>query len=263
MAVLLAVSLLFVLAWFLQRRVIYFPERAAPPLPDAVREAVLRTADGLELAAWLVAPPPGAPDHRIAVLVTHGNGGDRSGRLPLARALADRGLTTLLLDYRGYGGNPGEPTEEGLARDADAARAYLLGEAGFAADRLIYFGESLGAAVAAGLAVRHPPAGLLLRSPFTDLAAAGRFHYPFLPVRALLRDRYPVSEPVSRISVPTTVLYGTADTVVPPEQSAAVAAAVARPAQVIVVPGAGHNDRLWLDGPEVLAAVEARRPPPR
>ena len=80
-------------------------------------------------------------------------------------------------------------------------------------------GESLGGAVVTRLAPDHPPAGLLLRSPFTELAAVAQRHFPFLPVRWLLRDRFPVADLTVGIDVPTTVVYGTADTLVPPELS--------------------------------------------
>jgi fermentation-respiration switch protein FrsA (DUF1100 family) len=130
-------------------------------------------------------------------------------------------------------------------------RQYLV-ESGIAADRLLYYGESLGAAVVAELATEHPSACLLLRSPFVDLAAAGRAHYPFLPVGLLLRDRFPVAEHVARTGVPTTVVYGTADTVVPPEQSLAVAKAAN--ASVVAV-DADHNDRVLLDGKALIDAV--------
>ena len=173
----------------------------------------------------------------------------------LRRAVVGAAAVVLLLDCRGYAGNPGSPSEEGLAKDARAARNFLLQEARVPADRLVYFGESLGAAVATGLAAEHPPAGLVLRSPFVDLAAVGSEHYPFLPVRALLRDRYPVAEQVGTIEVPTTVLYGSADSIVPPAQSRAVADAAARLHRVVEVPGADHNDLVLLSGEEVISAV--------
>ena len=90
------------------------------------------------------------------------------------------GFGVLLFDYRGYGGNPGSPTESGLALDVRAAFRFLVEEAGVPPQRLLYYGESLGAAVVTELATEHPPAGLLLRSPFVDLAAVGQVHYPFL-----------------------------------------------------------------------------------
>ena len=129
----------------------------------------------------------------MAVLFAPGNGGNRQGRAMFAQALSERGFAVLLMDYRGYGGNPGSPSEEGLAADANAA-AEALEELGYPADRTIYFGESLGTGVVSALQARRPPAGVVLRSPFTSLADVGAHHYPWLPVRALIRDRFPVPE---------------------------------------------------------------------
>jgi hypothetical protein len=246
-------ALLLTALWLGQRSLIYFPDRAAPAPSGSAREAILQTSDGLRLVAWLV--PPTRGDRKQAVLVTPGNAGHRGHRTALAAALTDAGLTVLLLDYRGYGGNPGSPTEAGLARDASAAVDYLTGTAGFAADRIIYYGESLGAAVATELATRHRPAGLVLRSPFTDLASAGSRHYPWLPVRAMLRDRYPLARHIETVPVPTTVIYGGADSVISPADSRTVAQRAAGPVRVVVLDDADHNDLELIHGPLVVQAV--------
>ena len=248
---------LVLLPRMLQRRLIYLPSTVAVAsvvdvLPGG-RDVTLHTADGLALGAWLV--PPRTPGEYVTVLVANGNAGDRSLRAPLAAALVEHGLGVLLFDYRGYGGNPGRPTERGLALDARAAYRFLVDEEGVPPERLLYYGESLGAAVVAELAVEHPPAGMVLRSPFVDLAAVGRLHYPFLPVDALLQDRFPTAENVARLVVPITVVYGTRDSVVPPEQSRTVAAAVRDHVRTVAVAGADHNDRALLDGPELVDAV--------
>jgi uncharacterized protein len=249
-------GILLGMAWGFQRSLIYFPSTsgvgsASAAVPGA-RDVELRTEDGLTLGAWLV--PAESPERDVTVLVANGNGGDRSLRASLARALAAEGLTVLLFDYRGYGGNPGTPSEEGLARDVRAARAFLL-DNGVPADRILYYGESLGSAVVTELAAEHPPAGLLLRSPFVDLASVGEVHYPLVPVRAFLRDRYPLAEHLAQVRVPTTVVYGTADSIVPPDQSRAVADAAPRLRQLVEVEGAGHNDLALLDGPALIEAV--------
>ena len=250
------VLVLLALVWGLQRRFIYFPAGAAVPAASAVlpgaRDVELETEDGLTLGAWMV-PARGEP-RAITVLVANGNGGDRSGRAPLARALAAEGLDVLLFDYRGYGRNPGDPTEHGLALDVRAARAHLV-ESGVPAERILYFGESLGTAVVTELAAEHPPAGLLLRSPFVDLASLGRVHYPFLPVRSLLQDRYPLVEHLGDVEVPVTVVYGARDSIVPPEQSRAVADAAPNLRRVVVVDNADHNDPVLFDGRELVDAV--------
>jgi pimeloyl-ACP methyl ester carboxylesterase len=118
----------------------------------------------------------------------------------------------------------------------------------------VYYGESLGSAVVTELAVEHPPAGLVLRSPFVDLASVGRVHYPFLPVGLLLRDRYPVTEHLARVRVPVTVVLGSRDSIVPSAQSRAVAEAAPRLRQVVEV-DADHNDRALLDGDTLVDAV--------
>lgn len=249
------VALVLTLAYVFQRRLIYLPTggpvpKAAEVLPGAT-DVRLTTADGLTLGAWFV--PATGVDLGFTVLVANGNGGNREHRAGLAAALRVRGLSVLLFDYRGYGGNPGDPSEEGLALDVRAARDYLLTRT--SPDRLVYFGDSIGGGVVTELAVEHPPAALVLRSPFTELADTAAEHYPFLPVRLLLRDRFPVREHVRRIRVPTVVVYGSADSVVPPEQSRAVADEAAGQVTVVEIRGADHNDPALLSGSRVVGAV--------
>jgi uncharacterized protein len=246
----------------LQRQLTYFPSPG--PVPPAARvvagarDVRLTTNDGLELGAWHL--PAGAllgGEPAMTVLVANGNGGDRSLRAQLARALAQRGLGVLLFDYRGYGGNPGAPSEQGLALDVRAARDHLVEQAGVLPGRLLYFGESLGSAVVTELATEHPPAGMLLRSPFVDLAAVGQVHYPYLPVRMLLRDRYPLVEHLRRVGAPVAVVYGAADTIVPPGQSRTVAAAARNLADSVEIAGADHDHPALLSGSALVDAVTA------
>ena len=192
-----------------------------------------------------------------AVLVCNGNGGDRSMRVALAAALSRLGLAVLLFDYRGYGGNPGSPSEEGLAADARAALGYLAGRPEVDPGRVVYFGESLGAAVALRLAVERPPAALVLRSPFASLAEVGRRHYPFLPVSLLLRDRYDSAARVGRLMAPLLVVAGGRDRIVPAAHSRRLFAAAPRPKRLVVLDGAGHNDHDLLAGPRLLEELSA------
>ena len=254
-----AVVVIVSVLWALQRHLIFFPSTSAVPpagtvLPSA-QDVVLHTEDDLRLGAWLV--PAEEPSRGMTVLVANGNAGNRADRAPLAAALASQGLAVLLFDYRGYGGNPGTPSGEGLARDARAAYRFLVEEAGISPDRIVSFGESLGAAVVARLAAEHPPGGLVLRSPFVDLASVGKVHYPFLPVRALLRDRFPVVDHLRDVSAPVVVVYGERDSIVPPAQSRAVAEAAPQLLDVIEVGGADHNDPSLLDGKELIDSVVA------
>jgi len=261
LTVALALAALWVLpvaaAWYFQRALIYFPSTA--PLPPArtvledAEDVAFDTEDGLRLAAWFVRAE-GTP-MRGTVLVLPGNGGDRSMRVPLAEALARAGYSVLLTDYRGYAGNPGRPTEEGLIRDARAAREYLLGRPDVDASKLVYFGESLGTAVAIRLAEEHPPAALVLRSPFPSLAAVASGHYPFLPVRLLLRDRFPCADRIARVGCPVLVIAGDADRIVPLAQSRALYDAAGEPKRLLVVAGADHNDLALLAGETMIGGM--------
>jgi uncharacterized protein len=259
-AVVAALVLLIAAIWVFQRKLIYFPDSSPVPPASAVlpgaADVQLQTSDGLDLGAWLV--PPAQPGPYAVVLVANGNAGNRAYRAPLAAALSQAGLAVLLFDYRGYGGNPGSPSEDGLKLDVRAAHRYLTEQLQIPPDRLIYYGESLGSAVVTELAIEHPPAGLVLRSPFVDLAATGQEHYPFLPGRLMLRDTFPVADTIARVKAPVTVVLGAEDSIVPPEQSRTVAQAGS--AKLVEIAGADHNDRVLLDGPDLIGAITALLP---
>jgi fermentation-respiration switch protein FrsA (DUF1100 family) len=285
------------LLWAFQRRLIYLPSPGPVPpaasfLPGA-EDVSFETADGLRLQGWFVPPTPvdnqtppsagsatlpeGAPtpagrgdarpgrgearpgrgEARAAVLVCNGNGGDRSMRADLAAALTRLGLAVLLFDYRGYGGNPGSPTEAGLAADARAALAYLAGRPEVDPARVVYLGESLGAAVALRLATERPPAALVLRSPFASLAEVGRRHYPVLPVSLLLRDRYDSAALAGRLAAPLLVVAGGRDRIVPASHSRRLFAAAPEPKRLVVLEGADHNDHDLLAGPRLVDALRS------
>jgi fermentation-respiration switch protein FrsA (DUF1100 family) len=251
------IAAVLALIWTTQRRLMYFPTSGVPTpaaigLTD-VEPVTFTTTDGLELSGWFVAAP--GPSPRVTVLVFNGNAGNRAHRGPLAAALHRHGLQVLLVDYRGYGGNPGAPTENGLAADSRAARAYLAGRPDVDASRIVYFGESLGTAVAIDLAVEHQPAALILRSPFTSMADLGQHHYPFLPVRFLLRDRFAAIDQIRRIRVPLLVIAGAHDRVVPIESSRRLYDAVVAPKTLLVLPDADHNDYELLAGDEMIRAI--------
>ncbi|MBA3293206.1 MAG: alpha/beta hydrolase [Geodermatophilaceae bacterium] len=252
------VLLLGMLALF-QRRLIYLTGSGQVPpvagvLPGA-SEWRLQTEDGLELAAWFVAAESPRPDG-MTVLVAPGNAGNRADRAPLARALGDVGFDVLLVDYRGYGGNPGSPTETGLGLDVRAGYAALRLH-DVPADRILLFGESIGAAVVTALAGDVSAAGLVLRSPFIGLATVAADAYPILPVRWLLWDDFPLLDRISEVRVPVAVVYGTADSIVDPQQSRRVAEAAPRLVGTFPVEGADHNDAALSYGPQVVAAVRA------
>ena len=248
---LIAVALIAFL-WIFQRQLIYLPSDQMPSPPPAVEEVSFATEDDLDLSAWFVRP---SSEPLATVIVFNGNAGNRSNRLPLGMALADEGFAVLLVDYRGYGRNPGSPSESGFVADAKAAAGYLESRDGVDDDRIVYFGESLGAAVATALATERPPAALVLRSPFSSLAQVARVHYPWLPVSLLLRDRYPVQSQITRIDSPVMIILGTDDHIVPPDLSRVVFDAAPEPKSLVTIQGAGHNDMELLAGDEMIERV--------
>ena len=251
------IAVVLVLIWTMQRSLMYFPMGEVPGT-DAVglsdlEPVTFETSDGLTLNAWFAAVPGSSP--RPTVLVFSGNAGNRAYRAPLAAALQRHGIQVLLVDYRGYGGNPGTPTQRGLAADSRAARAYVLSRTDVDASRVVYFGESLGTAVAVDLAVDHPPAALVLRSPFTSMGDVGQYHYPFLPVRLLLRDRFAAIDQIPRVRVPLLVIAGANDRIVPLALSRRVYEAANLPKTLVVIPNADHNDYELLAGGQMIEAI--------
>jgi len=246
----------FGLVWTQQRALIYFPTQAVGDVSGVSsdsEEVTFTTGDGLTLSAWWV-PASGVPTGST-VAVFPGNGGNRADRATLALALADRGYDVLLTDYRGYGGNPGRPTEKGLLLDATAAIDYLRSRSGVDPDRLVYFGESLGAAVAVAVSQALPPSALVLRSPFTSLPDVASAHYPFLPASLLMRDRYPSIEIIGTLDVPVLVVAGSADTIVPFSQSARLYEAAADPKRFVTIDGADHNDPELTHGTQLIEGI--------
>ena len=173
----------------------------------------------------------------------------------MAATFAEYGWSTLLVDYRGYGGNPGLPSEAGLERDARAALRYVLSRPDVDPARIVYFGESLGAAVAIRLAADHPPAALVLRSPFSSMTAIGMRHYPFLPVRWLLRDRFASIDRIGRMKSPILFIAGDSDAVVPLTDTQLLFDAAPEPKRLVVIPDADHNDESMFGGAEMMAAI--------
>ncbi|HET7218781.1 MAG TPA: alpha/beta hydrolase [Vicinamibacterales bacterium] len=245
------------LIWLLQSRLIYFPATdlrspAESGLPYG-ESVAFDTSDGLRLRAWFVRAS-GPPPHRI-ILVFNGNAGNRAYRAPLAASLHRHGFHVLLTDYRGYGGNPGSPSERGLAADARAALAYLLSREDIDRSRIVYFGESLGAAIALQLAVEHTPEALILRSPFTSLADVGQYHYPLLPVRLLLRDRFASIAHAHQVTCPVLVIAGRRDTIVPIDQTRRLYDSIVAPKAFVEIPSADHNDYELLAGGEMIESI--------
>ena len=245
---------LCLLAWLFQARLVFFPG-PVPRLDPATfglahREVELATGDGERLHAWFF-PHSGAEG---AVLVCHGNAGNIEGRIELARAFLDLGWAVLLFDYRGYGRSTGSPSEAGTYLDAEAAYEHLKEVEGFAPERIVPYGESLGVAVALELALRRPCAALIAESGFTSIPDMAAEAYPFLPARLLARIRYDNLGKIGRLGVPLLLLHSPADEIVPVAQAERLLAAAREPKRLLLT-GGGHNGGGFVQRAEWRAEV--------
>jgi hypothetical protein len=199
--------------YFAQRSMMYFPETvhttpAQAGLPEA-EEVTLTASDGQRLVAWHVAPHGDKP----VILYFHGNGGALRYRVERFRTLIRDGVGLVGVEYRGYGGNEGNPTEAGLIADAEAA--YAFAAARYPAPQLVLWGESLGAGVAVVLAAEKPVGRVILEAPFTSAAAVASRRYWYLPVRLLMKDQFRSDERIGNIAAPVLILHGVQDHTVP------------------------------------------------
>jgi fermentation-respiration switch protein FrsA (DUF1100 family) len=231
---------------------LYLPARRITQTPAAAglrfSDVEFRADDGVRLHGWWV--PAGAPviGH---MLLCHGNAGNIADRVPHLALLSAAGFDVLAFDYRGYGRSSGRPSERGTHGDARAARDALGRQDGVDAARVIYLGESLGAAVALALALDQPPAGLILQSPFTSVRDMAGRHYPFLP-RALVPDAYPNLRRIVSLRAPLLMLHGARDDIVPLMHSEELYEAALEPKRIEVFLDAGHNDLVGRDWIETI-----------
>jgi fermentation-respiration switch protein FrsA (DUF1100 family) len=257
----------------LQRKLIYHPlcepvlPAMAGPAADRLSSVAVTTADSLTLQGWRVAARSmDTAEPRRLTIYFQGNAAHRGRRGKQFTMLSDLGSEVLIVDYRGYGENPGVPSETGLREDARAVWKFATEELQYQPEEIVLFGESLGGGVATGLAAELcdggvTPGGLILRATFTSLVDAGRAHYPFLPVNWVLMDRYPSEDRLPRITCPILVLHGDQDRIIPYSQGERLFAAAPEKSttgirkQFVRLRGAGHNDILYVAEREVLAAL--------
>ena len=251
------VAAVLALVWTTQRRLMYFPTDGVPAAREVgltgVEPVTFETTDGIALSGWFLAASGSSP--RVTVLVFNGNAGNRAHRGPWRRRSTSRdyrfcsstiAATAEIPELRRKTGSPwtAAPPERTwpVAPDVDTSR-------------LVYFGESLGTAVAVDLAAEYPPAALVLRSPFTSMTDLGRHHYPFLPVRLLLRDRFAAIDQIQRVRAPLLVIAGGHDRIVPIDNSRRLYDTATAPKTLLVLPNADHNDHALLAGDEMIQAI--------
>lgn len=236
--------LLLAFLWATQRGHVFRPDPDRPDLARSavaglMREAIIQGADGLELLAWYAAAKPGMP----TLLYCHGNAGSLGGRAQRVLPYLHQGYGVLLVAYRGYGGNPGRPTEQGLYADARAHFDWLLAQ-GVVADRVVLYGESLGAAVAVQLATERSVAALVLEAPFASVLQSARERFPLFAFDWLIKDKFASIDKIERVKAPLFIVHGDRDRVTPMRFGRMLFDRAREPKAALWPQGAGHNDLL-------------------
>ena len=204
-----------------------------------MEEYILRTADGLQLLSWY-SP---AKESKFTIVYFQGNAGTIGSRGFKARKFIDSGHGLLMVGHRGYGGNPGNPSEAGLILDGEAGLAFLE-QMGVTAGRIVLYGESLGSGVAVALAAGpgRKAAALILESPYTSIEDVAASRYWFAPVRLLLKDQFNSIARIRKVQSTVLILHGKSDRIIPVDQGTKLFEQANEPKQIHVFPSGGHSD---------------------
>ncbi len=235
-----AVTCLFVL----QRQLQYFPDSLPIGTPDSsvistMHSVSMLTRDGIVLNSWY--SPPKSNEHPVIVFF-HGNAGTVRNRINKAKFFSEYGIGVLLVEYRGYGGNPGKPTEGGLYADGRAAFNFLINRKKINASRIVIYGESIGTGIATQMAIEYEEVGLVLEAPFSSVTSLAKRRYPWVPVDVLLWDKYDNYRKVAHIDSPVLVIHGTNDTVVPYVEGEKLYNKAAYPKDLVTIDGGKHSN---------------------
>jgi uncharacterized protein len=248
--VLVLYAAITVAVYLAQRSLMYFPDTAhvtpaAAGLPEA-EEVPLTTADGTQIHVWHVPPR----DNKPVILYFHGNGGSLASDVDRFRRLIGDGIGLIGVEYRGYGGSGGSPSEAGLIEDAEAG--YAFATAHYPVPQIVVWGGSLGSGVAVALAAEKPVGRLILEAPFTSAEAVGARHYWYLPVRFLMKDQFHSDERIGKVKAPLLILHGVLDRTIPYAMGEQMFELANKPKHIVRFLDGGHQD---LDAHGALNAV--------
>jgi hypothetical protein len=239
--------------YVMQRSLLYPAGKLVPDAAMAVaagiRTVTIRTEDGLDLTHWFRPP---ADDRAPVLVVFHGNAGHVGDRVPKLVELMRAGFGLLLAGYRGYGGNPGQPSEEALSADARLLLDWLA-EQGISPERTVLYGESLGTGIAVKMAAERPSSAVVLEAPYTSVAEVAQAHYWFLPARWMVLDKWDSLSRIAQINVPLLLMHGLRDRTIPTRYGRRLFAAADEPKQLLLIKDGQHSD--LYDFPEVPRQV--------
>lgn len=226
-----------------QETLIYHAAKNPFPVSESLvpgtREIQVTTEDGLKLTGWY---SPAKKPSNITIVRFHGNGSNVKWNMNALLPYAQQGYGVLSAEYRGFSGNPGKPSEEGLYKDAHAYISWLK-ENGIPESNIIVYGESIGSGPAVQMAVDYPKIhALILQCPLSSLVDAASTHYWYAPVNQLLRDRYDNLSKIGQIKAPLILAHGTKDSVIPYALGKKLFDAAPNPKTLITIEGGNHND---------------------
>jgi hypothetical protein len=200
--------------YIFQRNLLYHPAEnnySGDKLTVNIEKVKITTDDNINLLAWY--HKKDIKNYKT-ILYLHGNAGALENRIHKINHFNDMNINFLLLAWRGFNGNAGKPTEQGLYQDARSAVKWLINQ-GVTEENIIIYGESLGTGVATEIAQNQNFAGIILESPFTSMVAAGKSKYPIFPIKLLLKDKYESDKKIKNIMFPILVMHGEVDKIVP------------------------------------------------
>lgn len=251
MGAILAIVLLKLLVLWLQPRMAFYSIPGPTPAPAPFTAFSVTTADGIRLTGWATSLKSENP----VLLYFCGNAGNLADRLTLLTLMASRSCEVVAFNYRGTGESQGRATENGVYRDADAVYGYLTGERGIPSERIVFWGHSIGGAVATELATRRPCAGLILEATFRSARVMARRMMPLLPVGLFLSYRFDNEGNIPSLDCPILFVHGTADTVIPAADSRFLHGLAVHPEDLWLVEGADHNDIYEVAGETFFGRV--------
>jgi len=246
--------LLIIYSYFLERGALYYPSKKIEFIPAGLglgyEDIFFRTGDGIELHGWFVP----AQDAVATILYCHGNAGNISHRVEIAKMFNEKKMNFFIFDYRGFGKSKGWPTERGTYLDAQAAYDYLVGRQDIDRNRIVIFGKSLGAAIAIDLASRVKVAALISESSFTSTRDMARAIYPLLPFWLFLKSNYNAYAKIAKIETPKLIIHSRDDEIVPFSQGQRLFVKAKPPKEFYVMRG-GHNDAFYIHNAECMQRI--------
>jgi uncharacterized protein len=247
--------LLSLLLYVFQEHYVYFPSKRLIATPGVVglgyESVTIHSSNGNRITGWYIP----APEPRGVLLFLHGNAGNISHRLHSLEIFHNLGLTTLIIDYQGYGESEGKPGEQATYADAESAWNYLTLERGYAPEEILIFGRSLGGAVATWLATRVNASGIILESTFSSARDVARKYYWYLPVGLILRIHYPAEELIPAIDSPILIVHSIDDEIIPFNHAEKLLNAAGDNARLLRIHG-GHNDGFILSSREYVDGLK-------